>query len=832
MTPTVLTSTEILLTWRIDAASRRLRHHMPNDPSPHPIILVSRDPLVALAIRRAPRGQVRLLQQSPSPAAIRWPDHDHFSVVLDIGPHLRRSAYEAVRRHHAGRLVLILGRDEPDGIPPDPATLTIKRSFRTMDLLKLLATPVPAAHRTLEHAAVDGGQTPRVHAELQPGIPAPPRPSGRPVPRPVPVAAVRARRNRAGMPSSPKAPSRWRLAGRRILAAVLLPLIVGFLASVAGFLGGVLEAARDLSASSQAMRAKLAQVDAALADGDVAGAAVAADGARADLRTAVRVTDRRAVRMAADVPVLSASMEDLQHLLNAAAHVVKAADRAVTVYAMFGSDRPTVLRNSRVDLSVLAQVRTETTALLQDVASARADLLEVSGGPLEPGVDKARAEGLAQLEAVERRVRPVLSFIRIAPSLLGLDRDRAYVVVMTNLAQSRPSGGTPEAVARLRVSKGAIAVEGRPPGIVENLQETRVTWPALPEDPWRPGAGFTGFADANSSPNFPTSGEEVLRAYEAMGGGRADGVVSIDPLAVRGFLGVTGGMAVPGYGRLTSDNIATQLMRDAYERWPDGDVRWRHNQVLLETVLRRLLDGRQLLATAKALGLEASGRHLQIYMRDGRLRQATAAAHLNGALASAAHDYLAVYTKNEGDNRLDFGQQRRIRQRVELLGDGSAKVTRTTVISYPAAPGAGPGAAPPGDASAASSTSVVAVYLPPAGTGLTVRVNDRPARAIQGREAGRPFARVAISVRPGASVMVEIGYRLPSAAARTAAGLRYEIATDPQPMAGPARLTLEVAVPDGMTVKPGQGWSVVGRTATRTVPFSAPRISRLELDHG
>jgi hypothetical protein len=80
--------------------------------------------------------------------------------------------------------------------------------------------------------------------------------------------------------------------------------------------------------------------------------------------------------------------------------------------------------------------------------------------------------------------------------------------------------------------------------------------------------------------------------------------------------------------------------------------------------------------------------------------------------------------------------------------------------------------------------------------------------------------------------MVEIGYRLPSAAARTAAGLRYEIATDPQPMAGPARLTLEVAVPDGMTVKPGQGWSVVGRTATRTVPFSAPRISRLELDRG
>jgi Protein of unknown function (DUF4012) len=783
---------------------------MTHDPIPHPIILVSRDPLVALAIRGAPRGRVSLLQQSPSPAGIRWPDNDHYSVVLDIGPHLRRSAYEAVRRRHAGRLVVILGRDEPDGLPPDPATLTIKRPFRTIDLLKLLATPVPATHRMLETAAVAGGQTPRVHAGVRPGTPPPPGPRGRAVSRPVPVPAVRARRSSTGVPSSPKASGRRRPLGRRVLAAVLLPAAVGFLAVVAGFLGGVLEAARDLNASSQSMRAKLTQVDAALADGDVAEAAAAAEGARADLRTAVRVTDRRAVRMAARVPVLSGSTVDVQHLLNSAAHVVEAADRAVTVYAKFGSDRPTVLRNSRVDLSALAKAKTETTALLDDVASARAELLKLSGGLLAPGVDEARAEGLAQLEAVEGRVRPILSFAHIAPSLLGLDRDRTYVVVMTNLARSRPSGGTPEAVARLRVSKGVIAVDGRPTGLVENRD----------------------FADASSSPNFPTSGEELLRAYEAMAGGPADGVVSVDPLALRGFLGVIGGMAVPGYGRLTSDNVATQMMRDAYERWPDREVRWRHNQALLEAALRRLLDGRQLLTMAKALGSEASGRHLQVYMRDGQLRQATAAARLDGALAAATHDYLAVYTENEGDNRLDFGQRRRIRQRVELLGDGSANVTRTTVISYPAAPGARPGATPPGGASAPSSASVVAVYLPPAATGLTVQVNDRPARTIQGREAGRPFARVGITVRAGASVVVEVGYRLPSAAARTAGGLRYEIATDPQPMATPARLTLEVVVPNGMTVQPDQGWSILGRTATRTMPFSAPRTSRLELDRG
>jgi hypothetical protein len=780
---------------------------MPNDPIPHPVILVSRDPLVALAVRSAPRGRVRLLQQSHSPAGVRWPDHDNYSVVLDVGPHLRRSAYEAVRRHHAGRLVLILGRDEPGGLPPDPATLTIERPFRAIDLLKLLATPVSVAHRTLEEAVVAGGQTPRVQAEIQRGSPRPPRPHGRAAPRPAAVPAVRARRSSLGMQSPPKAPAR-RLLGRRILAAVLLPAAIGFLALVAGFLGGVLEAARDLSASSQAMQTKLAHVDDALADGDVAGAAVAADGARADLRTALRVTDRRAVRMAAHIPVMSAFMVDLQHLLNSATHVVDAADSAVTVYAKFGSGHPTMLRDSRVDLNVLAQARIQTDAVLQGLASARAELLKVSGGALEPGIDKARVEALTQLEAVEGRVRPILSFLRFGPSLLGLDRNRTYVVVMTSLAQSQPSGGTPEAVARLRVSKGVIALDGPPAGVA-----------------------FTELADANSSPNFPTSGEELLRAYEAMGGGPADGVVSVDPLALRGFLGVTGGITVPGYGHLTSDNVATQIMRDAYGRWPDETVRRRHNQELLEAVLRRLLDGRQVLTTAKALGSEAKGRHLQVYMRDGRLRQATAAAHLDGALAAAAHDYLAVYTTNEGDNRLDVGQQRRIRQQVELLGDGSANVTRTIVISYPASPPAEPGGTPPGGAPGPSS-SVVAVYLPPAGTDLTVRVNNRPAEAVQGQEAGRPFVRVGVPIRSGASVVVAIGYRLPSAAARTAGGLRYEIATDPQPLASPAKLTLEVTFPDGVTAKPGQNWNVVGQTATRTIPFSTAHTSQLELERG
>jgi hypothetical protein len=50
-------------------------------------------------------------------------------------------------------------------------------------------------------------------------------------------------------------------------------------------------------------------------------------------------------------------------------------------------------------------------------------------------------------------------------------------------------------------------------------------------------------------------------------------------------------------------------------------------------------------------------------------------------------------------------------------------------------------------------------------------------------------------------------------------------------MVQPARLTLEVAAPDGMRAKPGQGWNILGRTATRTLRFTATLSSQLELVH-
>jgi hypothetical protein len=398
--------------------------------------------------------------------------------------------------------------------------------------------------------------------------------------------------------------------------------------------------------------------------------------------------------------------------------------------------------------------------------------------------------------------------------------------VLTTPAELRPSGGTPLAAVRVRVDSGRIEIQKRDVGV--SLHHAPVRWTASPGDPWSGGGRFDNFSMANSSPHFPTSGEELLRAYQALTGMRPDGVVAVDPLAMRALLRATGPVEVPAYGQVTAGNVSRLTMRGAYDRWPEATERRRYNQELVGAVLRRFLDGRLLLEKLHALGTEAAERHLQLYAADPALQAVLGRSGLDGALAPAAHDYLAVYTANTNASRVDYFQRRSIDQRVELRPDGSASVTRTIRVQNRAPVS---GALDPGQRTGYTSphsTAKLATYLPPGARLGAVQADGRPVRATVAEEAGRPFLRVATELAPGDSVTVTVAYLAPPPA-RPGDPLTYELAADPQPMAEPPALKLEVVAPEGMTIRPAPGWTVQGSTASAGFRFSTTINSRLEV---
>jgi uncharacterized protein DUF4012 len=249
-----------------------------------------------------------------------------------------------------------------------------------------------------------------------------------------------------------------------------------------------------------------------------------------------------------------------------------------------------LLRGDRFDLEALDDATAQAKGLVAELEAARAQLHEVRGGRLEPGVDETRRWALGRLDDALGRARPLVVTLDALPAALGVDGPRRYLVVLTSPAE-------PLAVREVVLDEGVVDL--------------------------RPGDGELAEAlrDSGASANFRATGRAWLRAAEARGRGRLDGVIALDPLAMRMLLETTGPVAVRGYGRIDAGGAVAQLTRDAGRRY---------HQAVLATLVARFLSGNDLVATGRVLGAAGAGGNVQVYAADPALQRMLASHHLDG----------------------------------------------------------------------------------------------------------------------------------------------------------------------------------------------------------
>jgi hypothetical protein len=452
-----------------------------------------------------------------------------------------------------------------------------------------------------------------------------------------------------------------------------------------------------------------------------------------------------------------------------------------------------LLRGDRFDLDALDDATAQAKGLVAELEATRAQLEEVRGGPLEPGVDETRRWASDRLDEALGRARPLVATLEAMPAALGVGESRRYLVVLTSPAELRPAGGVPLAALEVVLDQGAVALRPADSGLAEALRDT------------------------GSSANFPTTGKAMLRAVQARGRPRPDGVIALDPLAMRMLLEATGPVAVPGYGRIDAAGAVAKLTRDADLRWPDQDERRRYHQAVLATLVARFLSGNDLVATGRVLGAAGAGRNVQVYAADPGLQRMLAGHRLDGALADPGDgDYLAVHTTNRNHSRVDLFQRRSIRQVVQLARDGSAQVTRTVKVVN---------AVPAG-----RSAGTLATILPPGAELASATLDGRPVRPEVATEQGRPVVRVGIDLGPGRTATLAVGYRLRPAGG-DGGGLRYRLTADPQALLDPPFLRVEVTAPPGMAPAPTDGWTVEDGASVLSRRLTTTTTATLDL-HG
>lgn len=139
----------------------------------------------------------------------------------------------------------------------------------------------------------------------------------------------------------------------------------------------------------------------------------------------------------------------------------------------------------------------------------------------------------------------------VLPEILGWDGPRRYLVLTQDPAELRPTGGFIGSFGVITFDKGRITERRFQDVFLLDLPWTYpfVTAPQPlsryllgAKQPWQ-------LADANWSPDFPTSAADAIRLYKNEGGaGQIDGVLGLTTYTIDQLLTLTGPVSVPEYG--------------------------------------------------------------------------------------------------------------------------------------------------------------------------------------------------------------------------------------------------------------------------------------------
>jgi len=591
-----------------------------------------------------------------------------------------------------------------------------------------------------------------------------------------------------------QAPPEARPRGRR-WAAIAMAVILGVA------LAQLVLSAAVIGVSALVAQARLESMQGSLEARDLPAAKRDVLGARVAIRAAQLASWAPQVRAVGLLPGVGTPVDDVDGLVDAAAHSVDAAGQLVGAYASaVGDDDGTdLVSGGSVDVAGLAPIAARVSAARAEVDQAAEALGGVQG--TFPGTG-ALAEARDDVSGVVEPLREALGLVDEAmpllPEALGQSGPRRYLLVVGNSAELRPSGGAPLSVALLTFDKGALTITDRGQTSQEVLPGNPVIrWQHVTSRPFRSGTSPSRFVNANAHPDFRLAGEELARAWEASGKPAVNGVIALDTSAIIAGLRATGPVESPGFGTVSAENFLDTWIA-SYEQFDSvSGERQSFNNELATILISRLSGGDGALGLLTQLARVAPGRHLQVMMREPGLQRLVEEADIAGEISSpAGGDHAAWFSTNSNASKTDAFSRRALTIEAVVDASGGATVTQRMQV-YSQVPEWF------GDGRMIGYTtdwnrSGWFAYVPNAATDVAMVVPEGWGKAAQADDGlGRRFVVTSGWLAARASATMELTYRLP---AGTFPDGVYRLTADPQPVVRTPALTVRAGGAAGTLV--------------------------------
>jgi hypothetical protein len=509
------------------------------------------------------------------------------------------------------------------------------------------------------------------------------------------------------------------------------------------------------------------------------------------------------------IPVAGGAIDDVRHLVSALDDATAIGEIGVRLYPTVLGDQASLVTDDTVDMTALANVTSAAEEVGAHLAAAHASLEEVAANAPLVGSAIGDARDAAMLEVTKwqgslDRYQPLLE---VLPTALGVDGDVSYLIAIMNPAEMRSSGGATLSLGQMTFANGKATFgnAGSTTDFTDNNEP--ISWPPVPDNPWH-RAPPSKLVNASFSPNWTTSGEELLRAWQATSGEECDALIAIDLQAIGRLFEITGPLDVPGYGRLTAGNFVKTLA-GSYDRFDNPEKRKRINEALIPVLRAKLLDGGYFVQKAQALLGAAAGRHFTTYFRDEAIENTVKSLGIAGDLSTTEHDYIGVFSQNTNASKVDYWERRTVASDITVHDDGSADVTLTVTVNNDTPPYTRTAPDPHRGYFTRWSLPNATIYLPIGAQISAVSVDGSPVSPALQSERGRSFFQQSMTIAPNSTAILQVSYHVPAAAVINSDGsLTYELAVDPHPLVNPEALDLRLHLPDGYAATSlPEGWT-------------------------
>ncbi len=629
---------------------------------------------------------------------------------------------------------------------------------------------------------------------------------------------------------------RWRRIWLGIGAVLVLILIVEGL-TLLRMRGDLVEGRNQLNAAKRALVA-----------GDASGAAHAFEEAHGAFGRAEGVADGALGRVSGAIPWVGNTVDAARALATAGNQVASAGgDLATALVALPGGVAALAPSDGVIPVERYAALG-EGVQHAAAQTEAAANALDAAPDTFVPrAVSKAVWDAQDQIGQLARQLGGAAALLEGAGAFAGETQPSRYLVVSSNPGELRGTGGIWGGYTIVTIDNGRVEISRtRPTEDLKDFPAGRVPSPS--EDYARNYDQYGGagsWQNMNATPDFPSAAQAALANYARGERARLDGVIAVDPFAVRELLAATGPVTLANGLRVDADNVIALTTNRVYQLLPNAPVRTEIVGEVAAVALRRFLaaDDRGLSRLRRLAGTVADG-HMRIYSVDPTVQQGLSTLGVDGALGAPTGDAFGVTVNNGSGSKIDFYATRTVTYDVTLGGDHEAIASAEVTIQNDAPTSGQP-------------RYVIGPYLRTAEAGdqiplttlwchapcsLAAAARDGQSTELAtGTENGFSWLRDYRTIPAGDSGTLSATWRVTDAWEGDATDGSYRLTLFGQTTIRPTRLTVTIRVPDGSRVVwTSEPMEVDGRIATwmgpadatrqLSVRFRAPLPSRLYRD--